>query len=86
MYRIRIKKKAQKQLSALSLPIADRIAVAINNLAGTLRQVGVKKLQGYSNVYRIRISNYRVIYTIEDDILTVEIIKIGNRKDVYENL
>jgi mRNA interferase RelE/StbE len=86
MYSVRIKKKAQKQLSELPLQIADRVADTIDSLAENPRPDGTKKLQGYSNIYRIRISDYRIIYSIEDDILTIEIIKIGHRKDIYRGM
>ena len=83
MYRILIKKSAQKQLAALPLSAANRIADAIDGLAHNPRPYGTKKLQGYDDVYRIRIADYRVVYSIEDKILTIEVIKVGHRKDVY---
>ena len=86
MYSILIKKKAEKQLAALPLGIADRIASAINELAENPRPAGNKKLQGYVNVYRIRVSNYRIIYSVEDAVLTVEVIKIGHRQNVYNHI
>jgi mRNA interferase RelE/StbE len=86
MYSIKIKKKAQKQLMDLPLSIATRIAGIIDGLAENPRPSGSKKLQGYNNVYRIREANYRIIYSIEDDILTVEIIKMGHRKDIYKGI
>lgn len=86
IYNIRIKKKAEKQLAALPLDIADRIAVTINELAVNPRPVGNKKLQGYANIYRIRTGNYRIIYSVEDAVLTVEVINIGHRQNVYNHL
>ncbi|MDR2473157.1 MAG: type II toxin-antitoxin system RelE/ParE family toxin [Tannerella sp.] len=86
MYSVRIKKKAQKQLMDLPLSIAGRIAVIIDGLAENPRPSGSKKLQGYNNVYRIREADYRIIYRIENEILTVEIIKIGHRKDIYRGI
>jgi mRNA interferase RelE/StbE len=86
MYNILIKKKAEKQLAVLPLDIADRIALAIDELATNPRPANNKKLQGYTNVYRVRVGNYRIIYSIEDAVLTVEVIKIGHRKDVYTHL
>jgi mRNA interferase RelE/StbE len=86
MYNILIKKKAEKQLAALPLDIADRIALAIDELATNPRPANNRKLQGYTNVYRVRVGNYRIIYSVEDAILTVEFIKIGHRKDVYNHL
>jgi mRNA interferase RelE/StbE len=86
MYSILIKRKAEKQLAALPLDIADRVAITIDELAVNPRPVGNKKLQGYANVYRIRVGNYRIIYCVEDVILTVEVIKVGHRKNVYTHL
>jgi mRNA interferase RelE/StbE len=86
MYSILIKKKAEKQLAALPLDIADRVAVTIDELATNPRPVGNKKLQGYANVYCIRVGNYRIIYSVEDAILMVEVIKVGHRKNVYTHL
>ncbi|MDR1022769.1 MAG: hypothetical protein LBL94_05810 [Prevotellaceae bacterium] len=53
MYSILIKKKAEKQLAALPLDIADRIALTIDELAINPRPANNKKLQGYTNVYHI---------------------------------
>ncbi len=55
-------------------------------LSSNPRPKGCKKLQGYDNVYRVRYSDYRIVYTVNDDVLVVEIIHIGNRKDVYDRL
>jgi mRNA interferase RelE/StbE len=86
MYSVCIKKRAEKQLAVLPTDIADRIVVAIDELATNPRPVNNIKLQGYANVYRIRVGNYRVIYSIEDAILMIEIIKIAHRQSVYNRL
>ncbi|MDR1403426.1 MAG: type II toxin-antitoxin system RelE/ParE family toxin [Tannerellaceae bacterium] len=39
---------------------------------------------GSENTYRIRVGVYRIIYTIEDEILTVEVVKIDRRRNVYK--
>ncbi|GHT66685.1 RelE/StbE family addiction module toxin [Bacteroidia bacterium] len=85
MYNVFIKKKAQKQLAMLPLSIADRIALSIDSLALQPRPAGAKKLQGYENLYRIRVGNYRIVYSIEDAVLTIEVIKIGHRQGVYND-
>ena len=61
-----------------------KITETILNLADNPRPFGVKKLEGFDDFYRIKKGNHRIIYTIEDDILTVEVLKVGNRKDVYK--
>jgi len=63
-------------------PHFDRIVKAIENLADNPRPAGYKKLSGRPG-HRIRIGDYRVLYTIEDKLLIVFIIDIGNRKDIY---
>ena len=52
------------------------------NLATDCRPAGYKKLKGLE-AYRIRVGNYRIIYEIKDNILTIEVVAIGHRKDVY---
>ena len=60
------------------------IVAHIKKLAENPRPFGSIKLAVSENAYRIRVGVYRVIYTIEDNILTVEIIKIDHRSSVYE--
>ncbi|HWC53378.1 MAG TPA: type II toxin-antitoxin system RelE/ParE family toxin [Chitinophagaceae bacterium] len=83
MYQLVIDRSAQKQLSKIPPPHFNRIIKSINSLALNPRPPGCKKLTGRPG-YRIRIGNYRVIYTIEDKILTVFVIDIGHRKDIYD--
>ena len=83
-YKIVISKSAEKEISKLSVKEILKIRETILNLAGNPRPFGVKKLEGFDDFYRIKKGNYRIIYTIEDDILTVEVLKVGNRKDVYK--
>ena len=83
-YKIVISKSAEKEISKLSVKEILKIRETILNLADNPRPFGVKKLEGFDDFYRIKKGNYRIIYTIEDDILTVEVLKVGNRKDVYK--
>lgn len=82
-YQIRITKTAQKQLDKLSDPVANTIIEAIKILSLNPRPGGCKKLKGRSG-YRIRQGDYRIIYDIYDKLLVVEVIALGNRKDIYE--
>lgn len=83
MYELVIDRYAQKQLCKISPPHFNRIIKAVNELRTNPRPVGYRKLTGRSG-YRIRIGNYRVIYNIEDSILTVFVIDIGHRKEIYD--
>lgn len=82
IYKVVILRKAVKQLEIL--PIKDYRAVKSKILAlgENPRPHDCKKLKGRDG-FRIRQGNYRIIYDIRDEILTVRVIAIGHRKDVY---
>jgi mRNA interferase RelE/StbE len=82
-YTISFVKKAQKQLDKLPDNIAEPILGAIGTLANNPRPNGCKKLKD-RNGYRIRVGDYRIIYEVFDNILVVEVIALGHRKDIYE--
>ncbi len=85
-YNLRITKSARKELESIATK-ADRrrIIKRIESLAENPRPGGVLKLSGRER-YRLRQGRYRILYTIEDLILVVYVIKVGDRKDVYRNL
>jgi len=83
-YSLRIKKSARKELLSIATK-ADRQQVIkrIQSLADNPRPPGALKLSGLER-YRIRQGRFRILYTIEDTVLIVTVIKIGDRKDVYQ--
>ena len=81
-YKIEIKKSAVKELESIPSNDLKRILSKIKSLAENPRPIGSLKLSG-DDRYRIRQGNYRILYTIQDDILTIYIVKVGHRKDVY---
>ncbi len=83
-YRIEFVKQAAKQLKSLSTEEQQRIKIKIDALANLPRPDGVVKLAGEDNLYRIRVGNYRIIYSIQDNQLLVIVLKIGHRRDVYQ--
>ena len=83
-YKIFVKQSVTKKLLKLPNPISQKLSERINSLSENPRPFDCKKLKGLNNKYRIRISNYRFIYSIYDNKLVVEIIKIGHRKDIYK--
>ncbi len=85
MYKITIKKTAAKELDELPNKIAVLITKAIFQLSENPRPEGCKKLKGNKlDFWRIRIGNYRVIYSIDDGIEIIDIQKVGHRKDIYD--
>lgn len=83
VYQIKLKKAAIKALQNINEPHYSGIKSAIYNLANNPRPQGYIKLKG-RNAYRIRITDYRIIYEIYDDILLVDIINLGHRKNIYK--
>ncbi len=82
-YKIVFAKSAQKELDKLPKAFGLKILGTIESLAGNPRPHGCKKLEGAGNNYRIRVNDYRIIYSIYDAELIVDIIKIDDRKQVY---
>lgn len=83
MYKLRIEKSVQKALEKIDEPYYSKIKTAILSLADIPRPQGYKKLKGRDG-FRIRVANYRIIYDIFDNILSVDVIDLGHRKDIYE--
>ena len=82
-YSVEITETAERQLRKLSKPDQIRLLKVIRALADEPFPYGCRKLQGYEHAFRLRMGVYRVIYTIENRRLTVVVMKIGHRKDVY---
>ena len=81
-YAVFIRSSAKQALARIPPPFQSRIIEAIRALAHHARPPGVKKLSG-RDAWRIRVSDYRVIYEIEDRNLTILIVVIGRRGSVY---
>ena len=82
-YKIQLTVTARKQLDKLPERTATILLTLINSLSKNPRPAGYKKLKG-RDAYRVRKGDYRVIYELLDKILVVEVIAIGNRKDIYD--
>ncbi len=84
-YRITIRKKALKDLVALPAKISIQISKAIDDLAENPRPNGCKKLKGEEEyMWRIRVGDYRILYTIEEIIKVIDVRRIGHRSNIYK--
>ena len=84
MYKIIISESALKQLHRFPKPIVKKIQISVDKLTENPRPLGVKKLKGNEeDLYRIRVGDYRVVYSIDDGIKIIDIRKIGHRNDIY---
>ena len=82
-YSVQLVRSARKELEQLPDSVLQRVFARIEDLAGTPRPPGCKKLRGARDLWRIRIGSYRVIYHVDEARRLVEIRAIGDRKDVY---
>ncbi len=81
-YRIEIKRSATKELRRIAAKDQRRIIDRIRSLSGDPRPADTKKLSGEEK-YRIRQGDYRILYQIYDETITVVVVRIGHRRDVY---
>ncbi|MBI2369490.1 MAG: type II toxin-antitoxin system RelE/ParE family toxin [Deltaproteobacteria bacterium] len=81
-YRVFIKPSARKELEALPDPLLQRIDRVITALGAEPRPRGCVRLRGM-NLYRIRVGDYRVLYSVDDRSRLVEVTAVGHRRDVY---
>ncbi|MFD3409754.1 type II toxin-antitoxin system RelE/ParE family toxin [Streptomyces cyaneofuscatus] len=82
---------AQRNLLKIPLPDARRILGRLADLqkaldAGDLPEFDVKPLQGHHARWRLRMGNYRAVYTVEDGKLIVWVLAVGHRRQNYRNL
>jgi len=81
-YKLFFKKSVQKDFDAIPKKDLRRILNRIEALAKDPRPDGCEKLTGQER-YRLRQGRYRIVYSIQDDELTVWVVKVGHRKDIY---
>ena len=81
-YKIFFKESVEKDFRSIPKKDLKKILTRIEALAQEPRPQGYEKLSGQEK-YRIRQSTYRIIYSIQDQELTVWVVKVGHRKDVY---
>ena len=81
-YSVSILPRAQKELGQVSSPTFERVCGAIRALGEDPRPPGCRKLINREG-WRIRVSDYRVIYGIDDEARTVLVLHVGHRRDVY---
>ena len=82
-YNLTWKRSAQKELRQLPPAVIKHILHAVEQLATQPYPPGVKKLAGVEHTYRLRVGDYRLIYSVFGARLVIEIIRVGHRKDVY---
>jgi mRNA interferase RelE/StbE len=82
-YRIEWRPRARKAFLALDKPVRRRICEAVDALAADPRPAAAKMITGAHGVLRIRIGDYRVLYTIDEGQLIVLVLDAGHRSEIY---
>ena len=81
MYQIKVKKKAKKFIDSLCQSERIRIISAISQLpVGT----DIKPIQGHPDLLRLRVGDYRVIFSVDKGNLIVWVVDVGNRGQIYK--
>ncbi len=83
-YRLDIKPSAEKDLNRLDNAIFDRVDAKAGLLTDNPRPPGSKKLKGYRDLWRMRVGDWRIVYSIDDRARVVTILRVAHRRDVYE--
>ena len=83
-YKIEFTRRAVRDLESLPASERQRVGRRIDALSANPRPHGIRKLHGAEEMYRIRVGDYRVIFSITDRKLLILVIRVGNRKDIYE--
>ncbi|MCL5103298.1 MAG: type II toxin-antitoxin system RelE/ParE family toxin [Armatimonadetes bacterium] len=85
-YRVEVSPGAARDLKKLPAQVLPGVIKAVKELAQDPRPSGAKKLEGIPDCYRVRRGVYRIVYTIEDNVLKIDVVTVGHRKEVYKGL
>lgn len=83
-YKVFFKKSVEKDFKGIPKNILIKILDKIKNLQDDPRPIGSEKLTGQER-YRVRQGTYRIVYSIQDLELTVWVVKIGHRREIYRS-
>jgi mRNA interferase RelE/StbE len=76
-------RSARKELESLPDRIVEKVLQKIEGLANSPKPIGSRKLSGEKNMWRLRVGDYRVVYTVDDRRRLIDIVAVRHRKDAY---
>ncbi len=85
-WEVLLSKQPQKIIRRLPKPMRKRIAEAIDELSKDQHPTNSKQLIGFPDLYRLRVGDWRIIYTLKNEKLIVLVIRIAPRGDAYKGL
>ena len=81
-YTVEIKRSAEKEMDSLAREVHRRVTAKILSLESNPRPSGIRKLQG-TDGYRLRVGDYRVLYTADDRLRSIVIYSVAHRREAY---
>ena len=84
MYKIELRRKAQRSLDRLPEGDFDAVLDAVKGLANSPRPKGVEKIKT-AGLWRVRQGDYRIVYSIDDSQKNVTVLRIGHRREIYRS-
>lgn len=82
-YAVTFARSARRELEQIERPMALRILTKIEGLTDEPRPPGCRKLQGTSALWRLRVGDYRVVYSVNDGRRLVDVIAVRHRREAY---
>jgi len=82
-YKITFARSARKELQSFPADVAERLLKKIESLIINARPAGSQKLSGSTDLWRIRVGDYRVVYRIDDSRRIVDVAVVRHRREVY---
>lgn len=82
-YVVTFARSARRELEGFPRSVVTRVVTRIESLGISPRPAGCRKLQGTGALYRIRIGDYRVIYSVDDEKCVVDVVAVRHRSDAY---
>jgi mRNA interferase RelE/StbE len=83
-YTVELSSGAKRQYSKFKPDLQARLDKALDKLAANPRPPGTRKLEGQDNMWRIRVGDYRIVYSIYEGRLVVLVVAIAHRREVYD--
>lgn len=83
-YEVRFEAQATKQLRKIDPPNLRRILAAARLLEDNPFPPKATQLVGFDGLWRLRVGDYRILYVVDGEVLTVIVVKLGHRRDVYD--
>lgn len=83
VYRVIFKPSTSKAIASLPADVRRRVVAKAESLAADPRPNGCTKLVGFDETYRVRVGDYRVVYEVRDAVVTVLVVRVAHRREVY---